>query len=161
MDRFYGKYLGIVVDNQDPMSVSRLKVRVPEVFGDESAGWFLPSSPYAGDGIGFSAVPPVGSMVFVEWPAGDTTRIGAWSGGMWTNGGGVSGAGPDTVLLVTPGGHRVVLDDTSGSETVTLESSTGATVTMDQAGLTLTFGSQKLALTQASVSINDGALTVM
>ena len=31
---------------------------------------------------------------------------------------------------------------------------------MDQSGLALSFGSQKIALTNASVSINDGALTV-
>jgi uncharacterized protein involved in type VI secretion and phage assembly len=161
MDRFNGKYLGVVVDNQDPMALTRLKVQVPEVFGEETAGWFLPCSPYAGAGAGFVAVPPVGSVVFVEWPAGDTTRVGIWSGGMWTQGTEVSGAGPDVVLLVTPGGHRIELVDTAGSEAVSITSSSGATVTMDQAGLTLAFGSQKIAMTAASVSVNDGALTVM
>src|SRR5436305_6336259 len=32
-------------------------------------------SPYAGSGVGLAAVPPVGSLVFVEWSAGDTTRV--------------------------------------------------------------------------------------
>jgi uncharacterized protein involved in type VI secretion and phage assembly len=161
MDRFVGKYLGVVVDNQDPKTLSRLKVQVPEVFGEETAGWFLPCSPYAGVGAGFVAVPPIGSVVFVEWPAGDTTRVGVWAGGMWTDGTSVSGAGPDVVLLVTPGGHRIELTDTAGSEAVSITSSSGASVTMDQSGLTLAFGSQKIAMTAASVSVNDGALTVM
>lgn len=161
MDRFHGKYLGVVVDNQDPKTLSRLKVQVPEVFGEETAGWFLPCSPYAGSGVGWVAVPPVGSVVFVEWPAGDSTRVGVWSGGMWTEGTNVSGAGPDVVLLVTPGGHQIQLVDTAGSEAVVITSSSGASVTMDQSGLTLAFGSQKIAMTAASVSVNDGALTVM
>lgn len=160
MDRFVGKYLGVVVDNQDPKTLSRLKVQVPEVFGEETAGWFLPCSPYAGASAGFVAVPPVGSVVFVEWPSGDTTRVGVWAGGMWTDGTGVRGAGPDVVLLVTPGGHRIELVDTAGSEAVSITSSSGASVTMDQSGLTLAFGSQKIAMTAASVSVNDGALTV-
>ena len=161
MDRFHGKYLGVVVDNDDPLVLSRLKVTVPEVFGGETAGWFLPCSPYAGDAVGFVAVPPLGSVVFVEWPAGDTTRVGIWSGGIWTQGSGVNGAGPDVILLVTPGGHRIELADTAGSESISITSASGASVTMDQSGLTLAFGSQKIAMTAASVSVNDGALTVM
>ena len=31
--RFYGKYRGIVVDNQDPSKLGRLKLKVPSVLG--------------------------------------------------------------------------------------------------------------------------------
>ena len=43
MDRFHGKYVGTVVDNDDPKGLCRLKVNVPEVLGDETTGWCLPS----------------------------------------------------------------------------------------------------------------------
>ena len=88
-DRFHGKYLGTVVDNDDPKALGRVRVKVPEVFGDETSGWCLPCSPYAGSGVGLAVVPPVGSLVFVEWPAGDTSRVPIWSGGAWPDGNGV------------------------------------------------------------------------
>jgi uncharacterized protein involved in type VI secretion and phage assembly len=160
IDRFVGKYLGVVADNDDPRGLSRLRVRVPEVFGEETTGWCLPSSPYAGPGVGLAAVPPIGSLVFVEWPSGDTTRVPVWSGGSWTDGDGVPGAGPDAVLLVTPAGHRIALSDASGSEAVEIEAASGAKVLLDGDGVTVEFGTQKLAITRASISVNDGALEV-
>jgi uncharacterized protein involved in type VI secretion and phage assembly len=160
MDRLLGRYLGLVVDNQDPQSLGRLKVTVPEVLGSESTGWCLPSSPYAGPGVGLAVVPPVDSLVFVEWPAGDVSRVPVWSGALWASGDGVPGAGPDTVVLLTPAGNRVELRDASGSEAIELTAPSGARVLLDDSGALLEFGSQKVALTSASVSINDGALEV-
>lgn len=158
---FHGKFLGIVVDNDDPKSVSRVRVKVPEVFGDESTGWALPCSPYAGSGVGLAVVPPVGSLVFVEWPAGDTSRVPIWSGGAWPDGDGVTDAGPDAIVLTTPAGHRIVLRDAAGSEAIEVEAASGAKLVLDSSGVVVEFGSQKIEITTASVSINGGALEVM
>jgi len=160
-DRFHGKYLGTVVDNDDPKALGRIRVKVPEVFGDETSGWCLPCSPYAGSGVGLAVVPPVGSLVFVEWPAGDTSRVPIWSGGAWPDGNGVEDAGPETIVLTTPAGHKVVLRDESGNEAVEIESASGAKLTLSSDGVSIEFGSQKIALTNASISLNDGALEVM
>jgi uncharacterized protein involved in type VI secretion and phage assembly len=159
-DRFTGKYLAVVTDNDDPKALSRLRVQVPEVFGEETTGWCLPSSPYAGPGVGLAAVPPIGSLVFVEWPNGDPTRVPIWAGAAWADGDGVQGAGPDSVLLVTPGGHRISLSDASGSEAIEITAASGAKVALDGDGVTVEFGSQRLALTRASISLNGGALEV-
>jgi uncharacterized protein involved in type VI secretion and phage assembly len=159
-DRFHGKYLGIVIDNDDPKKLGRVRVQVPEVFGDETTGWCLPCSPYAGNGIGLAAVPPVGSLLFVEWPAGDTTRVPIWSGGAWPDGDGVQDAGPETLVLTTPAGHKVVLRDESGSEAIEIEAASGAKVSLSNDGISIEFGSQKVAMTRASISLNDGALEV-
>ena len=159
-DRLHGKYLGIVIDNDDPKKLGRVRVQVPEVFGDETTGWCLPCSPYAGNGVGLAAVPPVGSLLFVEWPAGDTTRVPIWSGGAWPDGDGVQDAGPETLVLTTPAGHKVVLRDESGSEAIEIEAASGAKVSLSNDGISIEFGSQKVAMTRASISLNDGALEV-
>jgi Type VI secretion system/phage-baseplate injector OB domain len=159
-DRFHGKYLGIVVDNDDPKGLSRVRVKVPELFGDEPTGWCLPCSPYAGSGVGLAAVPPVGSLVFVEWAAGDTTRVPIWSGGAWPDGDGVEDAGPEALVLTTPAGHTLVLRDEFGSESIEIEAASGAKIVLDSDGVQLEFGSQKIAITRASISLNDGALEV-
>ena len=160
-DRFYGKYLGIVVDNDDPKSLGRLRVKVPEVFGDEATGWCLPCSPYAGSGVGLAAVPPVGSLVYLEWSGGDTGRVPIWSGGAWPDGDGVEDAGPETLVLTTPAGHKIVLRDESGSEAIEIEAASGAKVALSGDGVSIEFGSQKLAMTRSSISLNNGALEVM
>jgi uncharacterized protein involved in type VI secretion and phage assembly len=160
MDRFPGRYLGTVIDNDDPKGLCRIKAMVPEVFRDETSGWCLPSMPYAGPAAGFAAVPPVGALVFVEWPAGDVTRVPIWSGGAWADGDGVSGAGPDVVVLVTPAGNRIELRDASGDEAVEITAKSGAKVALDSDGVVIEFGSQKVALTRSSISFNDGALEV-
>jgi uncharacterized protein involved in type VI secretion and phage assembly len=160
MERFPGKYLGIVVDNDDPKALSRIRARVPEVLGEQETGWCLPCSPYAGAGVGLAAVPPVGSLVFVEWPAGDTTRVPIWSGGVWADGQGPEDAGPDTFVLVTPGGHRLRLRDEQGSEAVEVEAASGAKLTLDSDGIAIEFGQQRIAITSSAITLNDGALEV-
>jgi len=159
-ERFHGKYPGIVVDNDDPKGLARVRVKVPEVFGEETTGWCLPCSPYVGPGTGLAAVPPIGSLVFVEWPAGDTSRVGIWSGGAWADGDGVDAAGPDAIVLTTPAGHRVVVRDTGGSEAIELEAASGAKVVLDGDGVLVEFGSQRLAVSRTSISLNDGALEI-
>jgi uncharacterized protein involved in type VI secretion and phage assembly len=160
-DRFAGKYVGTVVDNADPLTLGRVRARVPEVLADETTGWCLPCSPFAGPAVGLAVVPPVGALVFVEWPAGDVTRPPIWSGGLWANGDGVDGAGPETVVIVTPGGHRLELRDTAGDAAVEITAASGASITLDAKGVSIEFGGQKLAMTASSISLNDGALTVM
>ena len=62
-DRFYGKYRGLVLNNQDPSNLGRLQATVPEVLGEIPTGWAIPAAPYAGTGAGFFAVPLVGSVM--------------------------------------------------------------------------------------------------
>ena len=123
-ERFYGKYLGIVVDNDDPKGLARVRATVPEVFGEETTGWCLPCSPYSGSGTGLATVPPIDSQIYVEWPAG------------------------------------VVIRDTSGSEAIEIEAKSGAKITLDADGVLIEFGSQKVAVSRTSISLNDGALEV-
>lgn len=161
IERFHGKFVGVVTDNDDPKSLMRLRVKVPEVFADEPTGWALPCSPYAGSGVGLAVVPPIGSLVFVEWPAGDTSRVPIWSGGTWPDGQGVDDAGPDALVLTTPAGHKIVLRDEAGSEAIEVVAASGAKLVLDAKGIVIDFGGQKIEMTRASVSINGGALEVM
>lgn len=160
-DRFPGKHLGLVVDNKDPKKLSRVRVRVPEIFGDEETGWCLPCSPYAGSNVGLAVVPPEGSLVHVEWPGGgDTTRTPIWSGALWADGSGVPGASPDALVLVTPGKHRITLTDEQGKEAVEIVSASKAKIRLDKDGVLIKFGSSTLKLGNGGIDFNDGALKV-
>src|SRR2546427_5608087 len=82
--RFYGKYRGTVVDNQDPAKLGRLKLKVPSVLGkDVVSGWALPCAPYGGvadQGVLF--IPDVGAGVWAEFEEGDL-EFPIWAGTFW------------------------------------------------------------------------------
>jgi uncharacterized protein involved in type VI secretion and phage assembly len=158
-DRHPGKYRGIVTDNRDDKNLGRIRARVPEVLGNVQSGWALPASPFAGDGIGLFAVPPLGSGVWVEFEAGDVSRP-VWSGCWWGEGQLPDGATPAIRTLKTSSGHTITLDDTEGSERLEIKDKHGAKIVMDASGIEISKGSQKIKLSQASVNINDGALEV-
>lgn len=69
--RFFGKYRGKVTENIDPFQIGRVQVNVPSIYGDDRLAWAMPCTPYAGQGVGFYAVPPIGANVWVEFEAGD------------------------------------------------------------------------------------------
>lgn len=155
---FVGLFQGMVTDNDDPEKKCRIKAAVPELL-DGSTGWCVPSFPYAGDGCGFAMVPPVGSSVLVQWPRGDLSAPPVWSGANFSGGSAVDGAGPDTVIVLTPGGHRVELSDEQSTLTITC--SQGAVITLDGNGVKIDNGLGALVdLQGSSVDINNGALRV-
>jgi len=80
--RFYGKYRGVVTDNQDPENLGRIKANVPEVLTDVESPWAWPCTPYPGDGVGMYTVPAAGAGVWIEFEAGDPARP-IWTGGWW------------------------------------------------------------------------------
>jgi hypothetical protein len=82
MATFYGKYRGKVSSNKDPLHLGRVQVQVPAVYGSGQQSWAMPCTPYAGNDIGFFAIPPVGSNVWVEFEAGDPDYP-IWSGCFW------------------------------------------------------------------------------
>jgi uncharacterized protein involved in type VI secretion and phage assembly len=157
-DRYLGKFVGHVVDNNDPDGLCRIDANVPDVLA-ESTGWCLPALPYAGDAAGLAMVPPVGASVWIEWPDGDLGKPPIWSGASFASGNGVPGAGPNTILLVTPGGHKIEVSDDSNA--ITLTASGGASISIGPDGITLDNGQgAKIELSGATVSINDESLQV-
>lgn len=113
--RHYGKYRGIVTDNEDPKKQGRLTARVPEVLGDVETGWALPCTPYAGDGTGVYTIPPPGSGVWIEFEAGDPS-CPIWSGCWWAESGVPKDengkvATPPVKIVRSEKGMMVSLDD--------------------------------------------------
>jgi type VI secretion system (T6SS) baseplate-like injector VgrG len=127
IQRFFGKYRGIVTTNQDPLNQGRLQAMVPEVLGEIPTGWASPCAPYAGPQAGFFAVPQTGAGVWIEFEAGDTSRP-IWVGGWWGTAEvpmkpmGVPSL-PTTKILRSDFGLIVALDDQA--QTITLSDTAG------------------------------------
>lgn len=144
-DRFYGKHRATVVNNADPQSRGRLQVTVPEILGENIVRWALPAAPYAGDGVGFFAVPPIGANVWVEFEAGNL-RYPIWSGCFWAEGEIDTADALPTVKFLKTTAATVRIDDAIGE--VTIE--TGA------AKITLTASEVKIEAPQVTNSANGG-----
>jgi uncharacterized protein involved in type VI secretion and phage assembly len=126
--RFYGKYRALVVDNEDPEKLGRLRVRVPSVLGDQVVtGWASACVPWGGDmNRGFLFVPDVGAGVWIEFEEGDL-EFPVWVGTFWSKPGGDSEVpkpnGPDGVeagavqdpptrrIIKSTRGHTVQMED--------------------------------------------------
>lgn len=168
---YFGKYRGTVTDTADPSQRGRLKVNVPAVLGNTDV-WAMPCVPYAGDGVGFYALPEPGTGVWVEFEAGDPSYP-VWAGFFWGD-----GELPDrsdrNVKVLKTGQITIRMDDQAGEllvesergAKITLQSDAvteagGAKHTVGSSGVVGEFGAAKTEVTQVSFRVNSGALEVM
>ncbi|MCP4117243.1 MAG: hypothetical protein GY737_17975 [Desulfobacteraceae bacterium] len=156
-NRYFGKYRGIVQDVDDPENLGRIVARVPEVYGEEASPWALPSVPFAGENHGLVVLPEEDDGVWIEFEAGDPSRP-IWTGCWWASGEMPDPGGTETRVLVTSGGHKVILDDERSK--LQLLHSGGAELTMTDNDITLKIGSTRIVLSAAGVNINNGAFEV-
>lgn len=163
MTPFYGKYRGVVTDVQDPLQFGRIRARVTDL-GERELGWAMPCFPFAGSGMGLFALPKVDSGVWIEFEHGDTEHpiwSGCWYGGQSEVPSALQSPPYKKVLLKTEAGHSIVLDDSSGSGGITLETSGGRKISLTSQGIEIDNGSGvKITLQGSQVNVNNGALEV-
>lgn len=156
---FYGKYRGIVTDNQDPLMQGRIKARVPDIFGDRDSGWALPALPYAGNQVGLFLIPPLNANVWIEFEGGNP-EYPIWTGCFWAAGEvPVSPALPQVKRLKTDVG-TLTLDDTPGAGGITIETVAGMQIKLTATGIEITNGQGSIQIQGLKVAINGNALEV-
>ena len=165
MSQYFGKYRGKVENNLDPMQLGRVQVSVPAVLGGGRLSWAMPCAPYAGPGVGFFAIPPVGANIWVEFEGGDTDYP-IYSGCFW-------GVGEVPALPAVPqmkvlktDGITFTLSDLPGAGGFTLEVGPPVVpmplkLVCNAAGIEITNGAASVKLSPVSVSLNNGALEVI
>jgi uncharacterized protein involved in type VI secretion and phage assembly len=165
VDRFYGKYEGVVTDASDPKKIGRIRAKVPAVLGEEvETGWALPCVP-AGGGKerGMLFLPQVGDTVWIEFAAGDVSRP-LWVGTFWgapestggaddlgtetgpetPTGDGGKDATPTLSVLKTKSGHELTFDD--DGEVILLASGNGKSSLRFEKDGTVTIAAEKIKL---------------
>lgn len=161
----FGKYRGTVTNNIDPKMEGRVQVSVPTVLGKGRLSWAMPNAPYAGDGVGFFAIPPVGANVWVEFEGGDIDYP-IWAGCFWGPGEvPVKGGLPTTKILKTDS-VSLKLDDLPGAGGLVIEvgppvSAINARIAISSSGIEVTYGGASIELSPVAVSLNQGALEVI
>lgn len=103
-DSFYGKYRGVVVDNNDPDQCGRVRVQCPKVLGDLTSNWALPNLPPNTFGV-----PAIGTTVWVEFECG-AKDYPIWTGCWYTTAQWASGSGgfdPTKLVVSTSGEYSI------------------------------------------------------
>jgi uncharacterized protein involved in type VI secretion and phage assembly len=163
MSRFFGKYRGKVLDNEDPLGLGRLVADVPAVSAAGTVNWAMPCVPYAGAGVGLFLIPPVDANVWVEFEGGDP-NYPIWTGCFWSEGEVPADPADPTTRLFKCDGVELKIDDQSGGSVMLTVASpiadTEVTITIDSAGVVVETGSGKIEITSSQVAINSDGLVV-
>jgi hypothetical protein len=173
-NRFFGKYRGFVVDNQDPEKLGRLKLKVPSVLGDEVVtGWALPCLPFGGAADqGCLFIPDADAGVWVEFEEGDL-EFPIWVGTFWSKPDGeselphpdVPASGeeggdiqdpPTCKIIKTKAGHTIQFEDKEGSEFVIIKDGAhGHWIALTKSGILMKDAKEN------SIEMTDSAFTII
>ncbi|MBV9097472.1 MAG: hypothetical protein JO079_05390 [Frankiaceae bacterium] len=150
----WGKYRGTVLLNIDPQALGRLLCEVPSLPG-MLLGWAWPCVPYAGPGVGFFALPPIGANVWVEFENGNPSYP-IWTGCFWEAAEiplaiELSPEDPGLISVFRSEFCTLMFNDTPGAGGITLSVVDPAievpiTVTLTSEGLNINVGESDLTL---------------
>lgn len=140
-----GVAIGVVTNNQDPNGEGRIKVKYPWRNVEDESFWARMITFMAGGDRGGYFLPEVGDEVLVAFENGDIDHpviLGAlWSANMpppQSNDGGQN----NLRLIKSRSGHQIILDDTDGSEKITIiDKSESNSIVIDTANNTITIES--------------------
>ncbi len=157
-NRYYGKYRGIVANNEDPEHRGRLKIIVPALTGELEIGWAMPCFPYGGrSDTGFYMIPENEDGVWVEFEAGQLSYP-IWTGTWWAQDEAPKGvdnedAQPDIKIIKTKTGNIIELNDKSGSESITIQDKNGNKVIMDSSNIEINSDSRDVKINGLNITI--------
>ncbi|MBZ5621157.1 MAG: phage baseplate assembly protein V [Acidobacteriia bacterium] len=165
--RFYGAYPGLVRDLRDPDNQGRVRVALP--WSPDGAGgsyetWARVSTMMAGNNQGSWFIPDTNVEVLVIFLGGDPRHpcvIGAFWNGQDSPPQSMDGSGNNNIKkLRSRNGVAITLDDTQGTESLTLETPGGQKITMKDGPGSIQIqdsNGNSLTLDTSGVTINAAA----
>lgn len=135
-ERMKGIVIGLVTDLADPEGLGRIRVQFPWLSDDNTSNWARVASPLASATLGLFFQPEVGDEALVAFEMDDINRPYIL-GYLWNGDNAPPGDDPNIRLIQTVSGHKLVFDDTGGSEAIIIEDASGNKITMNADGITL------------------------
>jgi hypothetical protein len=165
---FYGKYYSVypgkVEDTNDPEQRGRIKISLPSILreGEVLENWCDPAGmPFAGAGVGQFMPPYVGEIVDVFFENGDI-NFPRYTGGYWAQGelpqdfiSGYGDQGPQVRGWVFKSGQKILVDETQGSEKITVSQPDGSSVVLNSGTITITTTQDTKVVASGKVSIQS------
>ena len=116
--RYYSTYQGIVVDNEDPLKMNRVKVIYPQLIKNDTGTWAVPRNNWGGKNYGKQLLPQKGDTVYIEFYMGDL-EYPIWSHGFYgENELPPEFNSPNVYGFKTPKGTIILIDDNDDSGSI-------------------------------------------
>ncbi len=136
--------LAMVVENQDPEALGRVKVRFLWMGDDVTTNWIRVQTSNIGvdesnDGLhGLYFIPSLNDQVMVSFEHGDPSR--PYVSGSLVHADNAAGVQADHTIskIVTASGHTIELNDTEGEETIKIYDNEGSIIIFDTQAKSLT-----------------------
>ena len=134
--RMKGVVIGLVTDLSDPDGLGRIRVEFPWLSDDNSSNWARVATALAGPKLGMFFQPEIGDEALVAFEMDDVNRPYI-IGYLWNGSSKPPIDEPQQRMIQTVSGHKLIFDDTSGSEQITIEDKSGNTIVMSADGITI------------------------
>jgi len=167
------KYRGFVENNEDPENLFRLKVRVPQIYGDWVPDyWAWPCGIPCGNNAGLTLIPQKDDCIWVSFENGDPDypiwEYGWFSTGDLPESAKNNGIKPTNVVLQAFKGHRIELDNKNNQILVqtkrglkmSLKESEGISVDALDQPIEIQAGSAKIKVEGNKVTVIAGRIEV-
>jgi len=123
---FSGLHVALVVDNNDPSNLARIKVKYPWADGDTK--WVRLITAHAGSSRGWVSLPEIGDEVLIGYEFGNPDHpiaLGALYNKDSAPPSGIGGQKNDIKIFLTRGGNQIKLDDKDGNEEISITTKNG------------------------------------
>jgi uncharacterized protein involved in type VI secretion and phage assembly len=150
-----------VVENEDPNTLGRVKVRFLWMTEDQSSNWMRVQAQNIGFSEnnenlhGFMFIPAIEDQVMVSFEHGDPSK--PYVAGSLFHRDNATGALPDNTKskIVSASGHTIELDDTEGEEKINIYDTEGSIITFDTQAKSLYISStENIEITAKNITIN-------
>ncbi|MBJ7601414.1 MAG: phage tail protein [Candidatus Nephthysia bennettiae] len=148
--RVYGVTLGTVTSLLDPKGLGRVKVKFPWLSSQVDSAWARIATAWAGGSRGTYLLPEVDDEVLVAFSHGDLKHPYI-IGFLWNDTNRPPEFSPllERRELKSKSGHRVIFDDFTGLQGLTLESQGGHKIKLDD-----TIGGMQISVTDSSHNLS-------
>ena len=177
----------IVTNNKDPDNLGRVKVQYPWSVENDESYWARISTPMSGNEMGVYFIPEVDDEVLVAFINGNI-EYPIIIGSLWNqtdippedNSNGENnirkiksrsgheiifddnGSGDTKLEIISASGHKISLDDTTGSESISIEDKGGSSVHLDSSSNKVTIKSNMdISIEATNITMNASGELVL
>lgn len=131
-----GVVIGLVTSVDDPDGLGRIQVEFPWLADNPVSNWARVATALAGPELGAFFQPEVGDEALVAFEMDDVRRPYIL-GYLWGGENAPPEQDPNLRMIQTVSGHKLIFDDTDGSEAITIEDASGNTIVTNADGIAI------------------------